>query len=93
MASSVLSEHAFSSSGITITKRRNCLHGDVVEALQVLKVALKHDYSLLTPESLSLELEEEMEADAREEEGMMAKVKAKEDNIILELDLDCEEDS
>lgn len=37
MASSVSSERAFSSAGITITKRRNRLKGDVVEALQVLK--------------------------------------------------------
>ena len=40
---SVSSEHAFSSSAITITKRRNRLKGDVVEALQVLKAALRSD--------------------------------------------------
>ena len=37
MASSVASEQAFSSTGITITKHRNCLDGDIVEALQCLK--------------------------------------------------------
>jgi hypothetical protein len=37
MASSVSSERAFSSAGITISKRRNCLKGDIVEALQCLK--------------------------------------------------------
>ncbi len=37
MASSVSSEHAFSSAGITITKRQNRLKGDIVEALQFLK--------------------------------------------------------
>jgi hypothetical protein len=37
MASSVSSERAFSSAGITISKRRNRLKGDIVEALQVLK--------------------------------------------------------
>ena len=37
MASSVSSEHAFSSVGITISKRRSCLKGDIVEALQCLK--------------------------------------------------------
>ena len=37
MASSVASERAFSSAGITITKRHNCLDGDIVEALQCLK--------------------------------------------------------
>ena len=37
MASSVLSEHAFSSAGITLSKRHNQLKGDIVEALQCLK--------------------------------------------------------
>ncbi|EIM79845.1 uncharacterized protein STEHIDRAFT_25324, partial [Stereum hirsutum FP-91666 SS1] len=37
MASSVSSERAFSSAGLTITKLRNRLQGDIVEALQVLK--------------------------------------------------------
>jgi hypothetical protein len=41
MGSSVSSERAFSSSGITITKRWNRLKGDVVEALQVVKCGLK----------------------------------------------------
>ncbi|KIJ48977.1 hypothetical protein M422DRAFT_103461, partial [Sphaerobolus stellatus SS14] len=36
-ASSVSSERAFSAAGITISKRCNCLKGDIVEALQVLK--------------------------------------------------------
>ena len=37
MASSVSSERAFSAAGITISKRRNRLKADVVEALQCLK--------------------------------------------------------
>ena len=37
MASSVASERAFSSAGITISKRRNRLDGDIVEAIQCLK--------------------------------------------------------
>ena len=37
MASSVSSERAFSSAGITISKRRNRLKPDIVEALQFLK--------------------------------------------------------
>jgi hypothetical protein len=36
-ASSVSSERAFSAGGITISKRRNRLKGDIAEALQVLK--------------------------------------------------------
>jgi hypothetical protein len=37
MASSVSSERAFSSAGITISKHRNRLKKDIVEALQCLK--------------------------------------------------------
>jgi len=39
MASSVSSERAFSSAGITLSKRRNRLQADIVEALQFLKWA------------------------------------------------------
>ncbi len=39
MASSVSSERAFSAAGMTITKRRNRLKADIVEALQFLKWA------------------------------------------------------
>ncbi|KIK33711.1 hypothetical protein CY34DRAFT_32916, partial [Suillus luteus UH-Slu-Lm8-n1] len=37
MAASVSSEQAFSQGGITISKRRNRLKGDIVEALQCVK--------------------------------------------------------
>ena len=43
MASSVSSERAFSAAGITISKRRNRLKGDIVEALEVIKSLLHHD--------------------------------------------------
>jgi len=43
MASSVSSERAFSSAGITISKRQNRLKGDIVEALQCLKCFYHHD--------------------------------------------------
>lgn len=43
MATSVSSERAFSSAGITISKRRNRLKHDIVEALQCLKCMIKHD--------------------------------------------------
>ena len=43
MATSVSSERAFSSAGITISKRRNRLKGDIVEALQCLKCLIRHD--------------------------------------------------
>ena len=43
MASSVSSERAFSQGGLTITKSRNRLKGDIVEALQCIKCAIRHD--------------------------------------------------
>ena len=43
MASSVSSESAFSAAGITITKRRNRLEGNIVEALQCLKSFIHQD--------------------------------------------------
>ncbi|KAG6846029.1 hypothetical protein H0H87_011077, partial [Tephrocybe sp. NHM501043] len=43
MASSVSSERAFSSAGITISKRRNRLKGDIVEAIQFIKCAASHN--------------------------------------------------
>lgn len=43
MASSVSSECAFSQGGLTITKHRNRLHGNVVEALQIIKCSLRSD--------------------------------------------------
>jgi hypothetical protein len=43
MSSSVSSERAFSQGGITISKRRNSLKGDIVEALQCIKCAIRHD--------------------------------------------------
>ncbi|EIW52842.1 uncharacterized protein TRAVEDRAFT_135389 [Trametes versicolor FP-101664 SS1] len=43
MALSVSSERAFSSAGITISKRCNCLKADIVEALQRLKSCFHHN--------------------------------------------------
>jgi len=43
MASSVSSERAFSSAGITISKRCNRLKRDIVEALQCLKCMYHND--------------------------------------------------
>jgi hypothetical protein len=42
-ASSVASERAFSSAGITISKRRSCLNADIVEALQCLKSLISRE--------------------------------------------------
>ena len=43
MASSVSSERAFSSAGITISKHHNRLKGIIVEALQCLKCIYRND--------------------------------------------------
>jgi hypothetical protein len=61
MASSVASERAFSAAGITISKHRNRLDADIVEALQCLKSLISHQDLALRPfPSLA---EEEVEMD------------------------------
>lgn len=60
MASSVPSEQAFSSAGITISKCCNRLKPDVVEALQCLKFMIKHDlFFHLDPSVAADEMEQE----------------------------------
>jgi hypothetical protein len=49
MSSSVSSERAFSQGGITISKRRSCLKGDIVEALQCIKCAIRRDLLFREP--------------------------------------------
>ena len=62
MSSSVSSEWAFSQGRITISKQRNRLKGDIVEALQCIKCAIQHDllFKERAPSSIS-EVEEEPE--------------------------------
>jgi hypothetical protein len=54
MSSSVSSERAFSQGGITISKLRSCLKGDIVEALQCIKCAIRTDllFPTLAPSSV-----------------------------------------
>jgi hypothetical protein len=54
MASSVSSERAFSQGGITVSKRRNRLKGDIVEALQCVKCAIQHDLLFREPAPSSI---------------------------------------
>ena len=54
MASSVSSERAFSSAGITISKHRSRLKGDIVEALQCLKCMLRYELIFREPEPCSI---------------------------------------
>jgi hAT family C-terminal dimerisation region len=68
MASSVSSERAFSQGGITITKRRNRLGSDIVEALQCVKCCIRHCLLFREPApSSALEKELDSENDEREE--------------------------
>jgi hypothetical protein len=70
MASSVSSERAFSQGGITITKHRNRLKGDIVEALQCVKCAIRHDLLFPEPQPSScveMELESEDEGEGEDD--------------------------
>lgn len=78
MSSSVSSERAFSSGGITISKRRNRLKGDIVEALQFLKCLIRRDLMFREP------LDEMDEDSSEDEEGW--------DNILDDTE-DNEDDS
>lgn len=60
MASSVSSERAFSAAGITISKRRNRLKGDIVEAIEFLKAFYVRDLLYREP-APTASLEDEME--------------------------------
>ena len=60
MALSVSSERAFSSPGITVSKRRNRLKGDIVEALQCLK-CMYHEDLIFRAVVTNREVQDEME--------------------------------
>lgn len=62
MATSVSSERAFSQGGMTISKRRNRLKGDLVEALQTLKCAIRQDLLFDDPDP-SFASEEDVDCD------------------------------
>ncbi|KAJ6550367.1 ribonuclease H-like domain-containing protein, partial [Mycena sp. CBHHK59/15] len=62
MASSVSSERVFSSAGITISKRRNRLKGDIVEALQCLKCFICKDLLFREPVIFKEGEDDEVEA-------------------------------
>ncbi|KLO04286.1 cytochrome P450 [Schizopora paradoxa] len=92
MASSVSSERAFSSAGITISKRRNRLNFDIVEALQSLKSAISSKV-LARPAEPSKSLEEELNDELKAEqlessgEGSSDGKVALDDDAIKESDL------
>ena len=77
MASSITSERAFSTTGITISKRRNHLDADIIEALQCLKSLISHQDLALHPFPSLAEEEVEMdEADLQRanQEGTLEEV-------------------
>ena len=65
MASSVLSERAFSSAGITISKCHNHLNADIIEALQCLKSLIHQDLMARDVASIT---EEEQDLDFADEQ-------------------------
>ncbi|KAG7085639.1 hypothetical protein E1B28_003186 [Marasmius oreades] len=93
MASSVSSERAFSTADITIMKRRNRLHGDIVEALQVLKVAFWCMGTMKDVEIFEgMEDEEEKDVAGEAEKLEIELPKSVEDScLLLDLGSDCEE--
>jgi hypothetical protein len=87
MASSVSSERAFSSAGLTITKRRSRLKGDIVEALQVLKCKIKGSAIMRSAAEPSLAREEDLESKEAEEDNAMTEV----ERVVAEGDSDDED--
>jgi L-rhamnose isomerase len=92
MASSVSAERAFSAAGITLTKRRNRLKGDIMEALQVVKSALRKD-SMMQPPLPTSAFETALEAAGVTEEDLNDEVdnllnKTLGDKAVLMVDLE-----
>ena len=88
MASSVSSERAFSAAGITISKRRSRLKGDIVEALQCLKCMIRNHLIFRLDPSMSVvtEIEEEDESLETVSESGIGDVLAAWDDVWLEID-------
>lgn len=84
MASSVSSERAFSSAGITISKRRNRLKADIVEALQCLKCLIKHDLLFRDTDdpSVAAEIVGERQPDVQDDSGWDDLVEDLEDDEV-----------
>jgi hypothetical protein len=86
MSLSVSSERVFSQGGITISKRRNCLKADIVEALQCIKCAIRHELLFREPAPSSV-LETEEDSDG-EPEGGKESGEFDEDSDVEELSCD-----
>ena len=93
MASSVLSERAFSAAGITLSKCRNRLKGDIVEALKCLKCLLHRDL-IFREVVTAADLEKELESVDTDngETGSPAQIVAETDEFSWDQVLDNVED-
>lgn len=92
MSSSVSSERAFSAAGITISKRRNRLKGDIVEALQFLKHSIRTDLLFREPAPCSI-LELDYSEDAVDDDGNSEWVDEVEHEVLsINVDSDSEGD-
>jgi len=92
MASSVSSERAFSSAGITISKCRNWLKGDIVEALECLKCLL-HSNLIFCPTVTLEQIENELEdVEVDEELGGFREIVAESEGFTWDNLLDDEEE-
>ena len=95
MASSVSSERAFSQGGITVSKRRNCLKGDIVEALQCVKCAIRNDL-LFRDAAPSSHLEAEFDVESDDEPEIVQPGLEREepgwDDLLIDID-DPDDDS
>ena len=82
MSSSVSSERAFSQGGITISKRRSRLKGDIVEALQCIKCAIWHDllFCERVPSSISEAVETSDQEPDRDDAGTGGDLEEKSDD-------------
>ena len=92
MAASVSSERAFSAAALTITKHCNRLKGDIVEALQVLRMMYNHD--LIFPETApSSAVEIALEEESEMKEGGGDKGKEKEEDLSWNLEFSEDSDT
>jgi len=87
MSTSVSSERAFSAAGITISKRRNRLRGDIVEALQFLKSFYRCDLLFHEAEDPSIVFETQLDGQTTsKDDSESSGTKAGWDGLIEDVD-------
>ena len=95
MASSVSSERAFSSAGIIISKQRNRLGPDLVEALQFLKCWFRHDLIFREDPTIASEYNARHQAKQNEgnEDGWDEKLLDDGEDDTMDLETDGDDDN